>query len=697
MMQQMRNPKTLKVGLWALLALVIPSFVFFYGFGTQGPSPGPSAFDSIAFVTVKTGSGKHELNRYDLQEAQRALAQQYAEYYALGAGLQGPVSGQPFENSLKRKEIAEYAASRVAFDDLADESGIYVSRQYVADFLTDMNWTEEVLQAQVRASGKPEGQFIRDIQESLRLDRARNVVSRLSRVSLLEMWQEYRLQNDRVSLEWVEIPVSRLQAQMETTDDEIATYYEENKESYIEPEKRVYRYVMITPEPVGIVQIEDEELQTAYDAIDWESPAAERFKQEPGQEIRHILLRVWDEKTTETVRQQIEELKGRLESGEQFDALANEYTEDVNNLSEGTPGGGVVPTRMNEDTMEELIADYGEVWAETLFGMQEGETSGIIESRDMLMIARVEKVYEEQKTFDELRSQLTSEIRAERMEAEREKQTAKVDEEELRLRRIVAEQTTLEGIAAEVNVDIQVTSPIISTRTSLPTIGSLASNQETVQSLETGVPSPVMRTDTNGAMSALGDRLVVLEISEVQPERPQTLDEARRRVDSAVKRQKAVDRAREISVSLKEKLTDGIELSEAASEFETDEFKLTPGNTPAPVALSEPPPVFSASRQKFANEMLVSGEGDVIAFESGSGEFVFAIVVARVLEHLEPDQATFLGEMAAIEREFNRVKSLAFVEEWRRDALKRLNPDYNEDYIAEDDPRVARRRARRGS
>jgi len=689
----MRHPKTMKVALWVLLVVVIISFVAFYGFSGQ-PGSGGGGLDSYTYVTVETESGEHKLTRSDMAFAQQSLATEFAGVYAEMNGMDPrTVSGRPLENDLKKREIADYATALVALDDLAEEQGIYVSRVKVGELLGDSGWTEEILEGQANAAGKTTNQFVDGVRETMRRDRARNSISRMARASLLEMWQEYKLQKDQFSLEYVKIPVTKYQPDMEVTEEETLAHYEENKEDYSKPEERVYQYLAIDPPAVGEVRVSDEDVESAWADLDWESEAAEPYKQEPGLEVRQILMRITDEKTTETVRQAMQDLKRRIDEEEKFEVLANEYTEDLQNLgfdgATSRPQGGLLPLRMNDANMERLIADYGESWAEMVFGMKEGQISELIESRDMVMIARVEKAYEERMTFDEAKTRLRSNIQREGMEAERAKQKAAVDENEIRLREIVAEQATLEGVARAVDAEVQVTSPVRSVFFNIPGVGNLTSSRESVAALEQGVPSRLLRTEAAGQF---GDRLVVIEVAEVLPERIQTLEEARSRAEREVKRNKATQKAKETAERIKVAVEDGATYAEVIEELD-----LEVKTTEEPFALMQPPPDFNIAREKFVNMAFDSSAGETLFLESGYGTTVMDYIVFTVTERNEPDQAEFLTDMADMEREFNRVKGSAFVEEWRRDTLRRLKPEYNEDYLAEDDPRVARRRARRGT
>lgn len=687
MMQAMRHPRTLKYGLWAVLIIIIPSFVAFYGFGDSGSGSGRDALATMKLVEVELPSGTRELTRSDLAEAQQDLANQYARVAAAAFGQQA--DPDRIGNALKRREVAEHAVALAGFDELAKEEGIFVSREMVSKFLAESGWTSETFKNYLDMTGMSEQQAIENFRKSMRMDRSRAAISRMARVSLLEMWTEHKLAKERFSLEYVKVPYSKYRADAVATEEEIAAYFEANKDRYVKREERIYRYVAVQPPPVASIQIEEADIEAEYAKIDWNLPEAAPYKQQPGLEVRHIMVKATEDKTAEVVRGTLEGLRARIEAGEDFATIANDYTEDIQNIDfSGSEQigkrGGLLTTRVHADTLEQLAGEYGEQWTEAAFGMLPAQLSGVVESNGAFYLIRGEKTYEERKTLDECRSQLQTAIRERRMAAEREKQKAFIDEAEGRLKTAVAQSTTLDAIARAMETEVKETSPTLTTRTSIPELGSFNSNAEALKALEKGIPGPVMRTDARGDAA---QTLAVLEVAEVLPERPNTLDEVRASVEIAVKGEKAKARAKEIAEAVRAAVEGGKTMVEAAKEHE-----LEAKDTTEPFELSSPPADFQMIQSVLMTDLFLAKAGDLKVVESPLEEMVY-----RVAERQEPDVAKFLQEMGDLEKELNAAKGMAFIDEYQRQTVKSVKAEYDPNFVAEEDPRVARRRARRAA
>ena len=112
-----------------------------------------------------------------------------------------------------------------------------------------------------------------------------NIITSSVRVSESEIEDEFARQNQTVKVEYLEIPFSKFNnSELEITDEEINQYYEEHIEEYQQKEKRKMSYVLfpLTPTPAD----------------------------------------------TQRTMRTFDEIKQRLANGEDFNELADEYSED---------------------------------------------------------------------------------------------------------------------------------------------------------------------------------------------------------------------------------------------------------------------------------------------------------------------------------------------------------------------------------
>ncbi|MGY4534870.1 peptidyl-prolyl cis-trans isomerase D [Pseudomonas sp. TE3786] len=111
-------------------------------------------------------------------------------------------------------------------------------------------------------------------------------------------------------------------------DDEVQAYYDKNASQFMSPEQVVLDYIELKKEAFfGKVEVKDEDLQAAY-------------QQEIGnlaeqREAAHILIEVNDKQSDAQAKAKIDEIKQRLDKGEDFAKLAKELSDDPGSKATG--------------------------------------------------------------------------------------------------------------------------------------------------------------------------------------------------------------------------------------------------------------------------------------------------------------------------------------------------------------------------
>ena len=102
------------------------------------------------------------------------------------------------------------------------------------------------------------------IRTSLPLQKLQQRILATVRITDAEALEAYRLENERVNAKYVFFDPNDLSDEgIEITEDDIRTYYRENRETYEEPEKRRIRYVLFEAKPT-----QEDSAQVRYDAED---------------------------------------------------------------------------------------------------------------------------------------------------------------------------------------------------------------------------------------------------------------------------------------------------------------------------------------------------------------------------------------------------------------------------------------------
>lgn len=151
---------------------------------------------------------------------------------------------------------------------------------------------------------------------------------------------------------------------VKVSDDDVKAYYDAQQAQFMSPEQVVLEYVELKKDAFfSQVSVTDEELKAAYD-----SEIANLAEQ---RDAAHILIEVGGDVTEEQAKAKIEDLQKRLQKGEDFAALAKEFSQDPGSASEGGDlgyaGKGVYDPAF-EDALYALNKDEVSAPVRTEFG-----------------------------------------------------------------------------------------------------------------------------------------------------------------------------------------------------------------------------------------------------------------------------------------------------------------------------------------
>lgn len=690
MMQAMRNPKIYKWGLYGLLVLTIPAFVLFYGNpGTMGGGSRPQFADIDNAVTVRTETGTRNLPLSFVRDAERELLNQYAAAWTLLTGIP-PQQAQMAQISavVGLEDAARFAVGKAAFDELARRSGLVVSRQQVEDLLRTENVSAQQWQAMVRNSGLSERGFLAAIQGDLQRERIRGLVSNSARVSLLESWLQHRLQNDELTVDFVRIDAAAFEDQVEVSDEEVRDFFEANGTRYMRPEKAVFEYIIVRPPAAPTPDPSEEELLAFYESIDPDAEPA--FAQEAALQVRHIKIGMEDDEilTEDEARERAEQARARIvEGGEDFALVANQLSTDLLNL--GAPGaegpafmGGQVDRPVGERNRAFLEQSYGEAWFEAASALSVGEISPVVQSGPaFFVIEATEAIEAGKRPFESVRNLVRQRVvQRERGAAEESRREAHA-EQRTRLRLAREEIATLAAIAEEMGVELQRTEPLDSQNRVfelIDSVGNLFEFREYVNSLRRGMISDVLPASGPEGLRPL----VVMEVVELDPRRPMTFEEARDQAERDLRRERALALARAAAEELRAAAEEAVVLADAAEELGRQIVAVT-----QPFPRFQPPPELAPVRTPLIQQTFQRPEGSIAVLPIATRQPTAAdpnrqvetgFVVLQILTLDQPDQFEFVETMADIEDQLREGKSLSFLEEFRRDALVRMEPRFSE-------------------
>ncbi|MFP4212764.1 MAG: SurA N-terminal domain-containing protein [Desulfohalobiaceae bacterium] len=146
----------------------------------------------------------------------------------------------------------------------------------------------------------------------------------------------FRYLSTEARVEYLHLPWEDYLEQVSLSQEEIREYYEQNQDQFEEPARMQMRYLALTPEALARYQeVSDDEIQAYYEQNQ------DLFQQEERVKAGHILLKLEPDAAQEDLeqaRQELQELKDRIQAGEDFSELAQAYSEGPSAIQGGELG-----------------------------------------------------------------------------------------------------------------------------------------------------------------------------------------------------------------------------------------------------------------------------------------------------------------------------------------------------------------------
>jgi peptidyl-prolyl cis-trans isomerase D len=274
-------------------------------------------------------------------------------------------------NDLDRLQLQQFALSqlinRQVLYQAAADLNIAVSAEAVNEELLtspayqrDGAFDQALYLQQVQMLGFTPLEFMQEISNALGSDQLRNGVQESALLTDWEVAEVYSVLEQRRDVAYLPLLVADFANNVEVTEEETKTRYEEEQQRYMTARSVDVEYLTFSTDSVAAsmdIKIDEDELQRMY-ASDREAAmeAAER-------DSAHILFEVTDDRNDAAILELARSVKARLDAGEAFAELAQELSDDPGSAltggALGSTGKGVFDP-MFEDALWGL-SSVGEV------------------------------------------------------------------------------------------------------------------------------------------------------------------------------------------------------------------------------------------------------------------------------------------------------------------------------------------------
>jgi len=658
MLRQLRNRKVMKRVMQGLLILVIPSFVFFYGWSSLTDTPSGGGMGSYFAKYKSPGTLPWPLGRWQdlghaqMKQAQNSLEQEYLAF--LGQNFQGDL-----DKLVSTKDIILEAIDIDALDRFAAKNGITVSedelRQYLTHLFSQISPNPEAnYSAFLRGRGITAKDFEAMTRHDVLMSRVRGAFLTGAKVSLYELWNEYLISKEQLQISYVKFQTEDYVNKVQVDPKKLETFFESGAENYRIPDQVNYEYVAITREELEKqIHISDDDVKQYYEdkKSDYMNPKRVR--------IRHILLKVPQGATGEladAIDKKSIELYGRAKKGEDFAKLADENSEDDENIDPADStkrNGGLIGW-----VSPAMSYSYGEDVVKAALELEQGEIGKPFKTGKGFEILKAEEVEAEtQQPFAEVESRILSMVKAKNSD----ELFAKAGDE---WRDLVARYTTLDSFAKAVDRPTTFTG-FINRKDSYfgSKIGSFLRNQDYLMGLLPGVMSDEVITNTEAH--------AVVQISEERPSHIPDLSEVRDQVEKDFRLREAVTLAREAANEFKVSVHSRDEMTTRATELGL-EMRSTDFFTRL-----APPSELGALSQFAQTTLRIKKDEIAVAIVGNIVESPTAFMVWRLDDNRPPSMDEFRNEMFEYSNDLLFAKRRAALEEWFIDQRAKYKIQFN--------------------
>jgi peptidyl-prolyl cis-trans isomerase D len=248
-------------------------------------------------------------------------------------------------------------------------------------------------------------QFEEDQRDQLTIQRVYSVILDSVHVTDAEVRERYRVEQEKINVNFVKLQVGDFAAQVKLTDDDVRKYYDRNKDSLKEPlrvqvEYLSYPYDRFTPP----AEVSDKEIEDYY-----KTNVDKQFHKPKQAKVRYISIGIpsgADADQKSAARTHAAAVVQEARAGKDFAELAKRESNDPSAEKGGDVGwisAGQIPPLMEK----------------TIFSLAKGAVSDPVESPAGFQIFKVEDIKEEKTlTLKEATPEITKMLKAEKAKRE---------------------------------------------------------------------------------------------------------------------------------------------------------------------------------------------------------------------------------------------------------------------------------------
>lgn len=333
-----------------------------------------------------------ELNQ-TVEMQRRQLVQQLGKDFDASQLNEGMLRNAALSGLIERKlllqgaEAANFAFSQIALDQLILQT---------PEFQVDSKFNASKFDQVISRMGYSRPQFRQMLEQEMLIGQLRAGLAGSGFVTDSEIEAYARLEQQTRDFATLIIPADPASVVLE--DSAVQAYYDKHASRYMTPEQVVVEYVELKRDTFfDQVEVKDEDLQALY-----QREIANLAEQ---RQAAHILIEVNDTLNDEQAKAKLEELKARIDKGEDFATLAKDFSQDPGSAGKGGDLGYAGP------------GVYDPEFEKALYALKKGEVSPPVRSEFGWHLVKLLDVQEpEIPSFDSLKEKLVRDLKSDQVE-----------------------------------------------------------------------------------------------------------------------------------------------------------------------------------------------------------------------------------------------------------------------------------------
>jgi len=463
-----------------------------------------------SLVGLATGSGAPvKVNGVDITEQQILQGMELQRRQVLS---QMGENADPslIDEARLRKAVIDRLIEETLLVEAASEQGLAVGTNFVdqiilatKEFQVDGKFDREQFNAMLRNAGLTPMGYRDLLRRETLINQEQSAIINSAFVSRAELERLRALDRQARSVRYVTLPVADELATVSVEPAEVEQYYAEQKTRFETPEQVAISYISLDMQSLARqVEVPETEVQAAYDQL------LAEFQSQEARQAAHILIGVGSERDEDAARSLATEIKARLDGGEDFAALAGEFSDDTGSAAAGGDLGVV--------EKEVMVPEF----EQALFELAAGQVSDPVRTEFGYHLIKVLSVeHSTPPSYDQARAGLLGELRQQRAEA------AFVGKTE---------------VLADLQEPAQVMGLAVQTLAPFGRQGDDSALGSHPRVLEAAFSDDVLLHGHNSAVIEISpEQVVVIRVDQHLPSRLQDLAEVRDQITAELKRAKA--------------------------------------------------------------------------------------------------------------------------------------------------------------